>query len=452
MATRTEEAVLKFTGDATSALSALDQIGKALQELGRSFEQAQRATGGGQILNAFKQIGSIGGSAVSAFGNIGKSILGLLNPLNVISAGFSGLGGVIQTALGVAAGNAISALVGKLKELATQPVLLAARVETLEGVFFFLGQKAGYAREQLGGFLEGLKEAGITTREAATNLTRMIQAQMDLSKATDLARVAQDAAVISGENSSDAFAAIMHGIVSLSPIVLRYHGIFVNLQEAYERFAKAAGTTAAALSIQQKQQIALDAVLQAGANITGAYTTAMDYAGKKLTSLKRYIEEAAVALGRSFLPILGQGIDIVGEAFKKAEALFTSLQPTLTAFSEGIAGGMQRAWTGLMTGISAAMPYLQELGQILGHYLPQVAARLKLLWIELKGAFSDLASTISTYLPNMASLWTLFTDTVKASFDIVLSLLDGFRLALKGQGAQAAANFSDASVTTKNPD
>jgi len=444
MANRTEEATLKFTGDAASALSALKEIGRALQELGRNFERARRTTSGGQILSAFNQIRSIGSSAVSAFGNIGKSILSLLNPLNVVSAGFSNLGGVVQTALGVAAGNAISTLIGKLKDLAVQPALLAARVETLEGVFYFLGEKAGYARDQLGGFLEGLKDTGITTREAAANLTRMIQTQMDLSKATQLARVAQDAAVISGENSSEAFAGIMHGIVSLSPIVLRHRGIFVNLQEAYERFASAAGVAVESLSIQQQQQIALDEVLQAGTHIAGAYTTALDYAGKKLTSLKRYVEEAAVALGRSFIPVLGQGIDVVGSAFKKAEAFFVSLQPMLTAFSERVAGGMARAWDGLIAGVTSAWPYLQELGQILGQYLPQVAARLKLLWLELKNALSGLASTVGAHLPQMANLWTFFTDTVKASLEIVLSLLDGFRLALKGQGAQAAANFSDA--------
>lgn len=401
-------------------------------------------------------------SFLGGLGNIFKgmasNVLGLLNPLNAVHGllGTVGnavqhLGGVFKIGLGVAAGAAIQTVTSAFAQLVSSPVEVAARVETLTIVFNRLGQQAGYTAEQLGGFVEGLKKTGITTQESLGNLTSMIQANLDLSKATDLARVAQNAAVIAGTNSSEAFATLLHGITTLQPEVLRGLGIIVDMQGEVKKWADAHGVAATAVDASTKQQIAFDAVLAAGQNIAGAYESAMETVGKKMGSLKRYVEEAQLALGQGFLPILSSAMDILTDVFKKAQSLFQSIQPALTAFSEKVGAGLttlyekvQGAIGFLVEAFSRAQPYLQQLGDIMGQYLPQVAERLRLLWLALKDAISGLATTISAYLPSMAGAWTTFTDIVKGALDSVLKILDGFRLLLKGQGEQAAINFSDA--------
>ncbi|GAG49963.1 unnamed protein product, partial [marine sediment metagenome] len=52
----------------------------------------------------------------------------------------------------------------------------------------------------------------------------------------------------------------------------------------------------------------------------GIYTDAMEKAGKKFTSIPRYAEEAANAIGTIFLPTFGQMVDDVTQGFKDIKA------------------------------------------------------------------------------------------------------------------------------------
>ena len=190
-----------------------------------------------------------------------------------------------------------------IKTLIYDTATYAARTETLGIVTTQMAKVNHLNAEAVRSTTKAVREQGITTQEAYGAVTKMIQAQLDLSKATQLARVAQDAAVISGTNSSQALAGIIHGIVTRQPEVLRTYGIMVNFEAAYSAAAKKAGRE---LSATEKQQISMNAVLEQGAKIAGTYEAAMGTVGKQLTSLERYVDEAKNALGTQFLPMLSQ--------------------------------------------------------------------------------------------------------------------------------------------------
>src|SRR5690606_21293348 len=156
-----------------------------------------------------------------------------------------------------------------------ETVGLAARVETLQGVLENVGRNAGYVSDQLRQLVQDVETLGITTRAAQTILTRMVQAELDLGKATEPARVATDAAVIGHVNSSEALERLLHGIVTLQPEILRTVGVTVSLEQEYQKFTAQTGRTAESLSQQEKQQIALNAVLREGQKIQGTYVEAM---------------------------------------------------------------------------------------------------------------------------------------------------------------------------------
>lgn len=66
----------------------------------------------------------------------------------------------------------------------------------------------------------------------------MIQAELDLSRASDLARLAQNAAVNAQINSSEALGRIIHGMTTFNPLVLRNMGIMVNYDQVFDDHAK----------------------------------------------------------------------------------------------------------------------------------------------------------------------------------------------------------------------
>lgn len=185
-----------------------------------------------------------------------------------------------------------------------EAVFTAARTEGLVAVAQYLGRRNGETTASTNVLIEALKRQGITTQEAANTIIQLTRAQIPLTQATKLATVAQNAAFISGMNSSDALEQILHGIVTLQPRVIRQAGLVINLEQAYQAFAKTAHRSTEELTGAEKQQIALNAVLDAGERITGTYALSMEYVGKQLTSIPRFAQEAANAVGTQFLPAL----------------------------------------------------------------------------------------------------------------------------------------------------
>jgi hypothetical protein len=194
--------------------------------------------------------------------------------------------------------------------------LLAARVETLGVSLAVVGRNAGYSTEQLAKFEAGVKAQGITTQNARQALLMMGQAQIDFTHATDLARIAQDAAVIANTNSSDAFQRLTWAISTGSILMTRRLGLQVSFEKAYERMAIQLDKTTSELTESERVQARVNAIIYAGTQIAGTYEAAMDTAGKKMSSLVRLFEEAALAIGKVGLGAFGEGIDEITRLIK----------------------------------------------------------------------------------------------------------------------------------------
>jgi len=221
-----------------------------------------------------------------------------------------------------------------LQNFIKQSIQLTARVGSLGVALGVVGRNMGYTDEQLAQFEKDVKSMGITTRAARQSLLQMAQADLDLARAADIARVAQNAAGIAGVNSSEAFNRIVVAVQRLSPIMLRMLGITVNLQEAYKKFAAENNTTTKALSYQQKQQITLNAVMAAGEGIAGTYAAMMGTLGKQITSLPRYIEEVQLALGAAFQPAFSAQIGYMTDKLKELHEWLVENREEIERFAE----------------------------------------------------------------------------------------------------------------------
>lgn len=287
------------------------------------------------------------GGEVSSLGASATSTAQELRPL--------GLG---LAAVGAAGTGLISAV-----------TLSAARTEVLGTVLETVGANAGYTAAELAVFEEAVKSQGITTKSARQALILMMQAKLDLTDATQLATLAQDAAVVANTNSSQAYEGLIEGISKGRTIILRSMGLNVDFAGSYERMAEQLGITALELTNEQKMQARLNEVLERGTTIAGSYNAAMGDVGKQMTSLPRLTETAGEALGVVYLPALSEAVEGVSELLKAFIALEPEQQETIANF---IAGGTAVAALG--GGAILVIPKIVALGSSVAALGPSLAA------------------------------------------------------------------------------
>jgi len=209
------------------------------------------------------------------------------------------------TGLAVATGGFIS-----------KATLTAARTETLGVAMNAVSKATGTSTDVLREQEKILKKQGITTQEARRTLTLFMQSQLDVAQASKIARVAQDLAVISGENSSVTTARLTEAIATMNPMLLRQVGIVKNSEEIFDTYGKTIGKTGRDLTETEKKQALLNLILKEGEKVAGTYEASMGTAGKKLGSLSRHVEEAFNTIGNFFLPAFGRAIDATTAFFK----------------------------------------------------------------------------------------------------------------------------------------
>ena len=211
----------------------------------------------------------------------------------------------------MAAGAGLMAVSAAGLAILGSSVRLAARVETLGVVTEALGKNVGMTKTEVRALEAAIQDKGITLQAARQGIAQMIQAEIDLASATDLARVAQDAAVIAGMSSQDAFNNLVTVIATGNTLMARNMGLMVDFQSAYEDGAEAIGKTVAELTEQEKVQMRTNEVMSLGATIAGAYEASMTTAAKKVYSLDRHLEESKRMLGEMWLPTYASAVDAV---------------------------------------------------------------------------------------------------------------------------------------------
>lgn len=187
-------------------------------------------------------------------------------------------------------------------------------------------------------------DLGIAEQEATLILTRFMQAQLDVAQASKIARIAQDAAVIAGINSSEAAETMVEAVAKLRPELLAQFGMTRNLNDIFTDYAKTIGIVRYSkdrygkrvahltreLSEVEKKQALLNYLFAEGAKITGTYEKSMNAAFKRLGSMARYVQSVANVIGGPlFEPALGAVVDILTDALKRVTRWFDANKTTV---------------------------------------------------------------------------------------------------------------------------
>ncbi|MFV0444795.1 MAG: hypothetical protein ACK5Q5_14580 [Planctomycetaceae bacterium] len=247
------------------------------------------------------------------------------------------------------------AMVGGLKvgEFIKDVTLLAARIDNLDTVMRNEGAIAHYTAGELSFYEDKIRSLGITTQVTREIMARFAQNHLDVADAAKIARIAQDAAVVAGINSSEATERLTIAIQRLDTRMLRNLGILVNLRQEYQEYGLETGRVETSLTAHEKQQIVLNAVMEAGVRMSGNYVKSLEDVCKQFTSLDRKIEEAERTICENFIPAMEVGVEV-------ASQFYDSLARQPPAVQAMISAGLSAAATfGGMTGaIGFLLPLL----------------------------------------------------------------------------------------------
>jgi hypothetical protein len=177
--------------------------------------------------------------------------------------------------------------------------------------------------------VQGIRDLHLSGVVANETVAALIRYNLDWTRATELARGAQDAATFAAEDSSKALEGLIHGITTLQPRVLRTRGIMINLNEAYRDFAEANDLVAKDLTQSQRQQAAFNAVMEHLPKIAGAYEASLDAASKQIRSIQTDVINLAEAFGEEFEPALAQAVKSFRGVLKFLTALPDPLQSAI---------------------------------------------------------------------------------------------------------------------------
>ena len=128
-----------------------------------------------------------------------------------MTAGLKAVGG-----LGAAVGKSVATGIAGATVAATafgvEAFKSAARVGEMDASLRALAKANNLSYDAMQQSVSAVRKQGIEAGVAQNLVAQFARNQLDLGKSTDLARVAQDAAVISGKNSTEVLDALIHGI------------------------------------------------------------------------------------------------------------------------------------------------------------------------------------------------------------------------------------------------
>lgn len=203
----------------------------------------------------------------------------------------------------------------------------AAKAEVAGTVLNVVGGNAGIAKGQLAEVDKSIQKMGITAESSRKSLTTFIQSGLggleneSLGRAADLARAAQDLAVVSGEDSSATFNRLIVNIQQMDTVGLRFMGITVQREEAEKKFATSLGKTANTLTDSERRIAFMNATMVEAAKLTGTYEDAMTNVSKQIASMPRLVNELQVSLGNNLLPAYSALVAVASDWLKESKLL-----------------------------------------------------------------------------------------------------------------------------------
>jgi hypothetical protein len=294
--------------------------------------------------------------------------------------------------------------------------LFAGRTEELTIALHQLAKVNGISNDEIDKQLKGLIDLNIAGQEARQILVQMIGANQNVAQATDLATVARNTAVISMKNTSEQLIGINNAILLGNTEAFRAVGIYISVEDALTKGAKAAKLDRDALTELQRHQILTNAVIEYGTRQTGLYEAAMGSATKQMRSLVRIHDDAKESVGGLFQGPFMLGVQVTTILLKliaEYPAALLALTVGVLSLTAALVLMNTTALSSTVQTITSLIGSLRLLGQVvLGTAsLIQGAAATTAVWTLGWGALI-IAAGAAIYVISKASDVVIAADKV----------------------------------------
>lgn len=319
----------------------------------------------GEVENQLKKLQQTTEQASSGIKGAFQNIEGAANNMVRGLATASAIGGTALVAFGVKAFNA------------------AAEVEELDTVLQIVGQTTGVGVDKLREYTDAVRSNGIEMASAQQMVIKFAKNNLELSKAADIARAAQDLAVISQANSTDTMNRMVHATLSLNSQSLRLAGVQTTVAQAVRKYAAANNIAVGSMTTAQKQQAVLNVILAEGEKIAGVYEASMQNVGKVIRSFPRITKELQVSFGQALIKPLGPLVLRLYDLYKNFSALFVEggkLRPIIDALSAALVllvkpfNDVLDSAIAFVKNMKPMTTSIGDLGGMIQKYLPAVVA------------------------------------------------------------------------------
>ena len=375
----------------------------------------------------------------------------------------------------VAAGAIIGGAGFALYKMGKDSFDAAARVSELNVAIGAIGKSTGIGAENIRKAAKAVRDNGIEMAAAQQMAIEFAQGNINMAQAADVARVAQDLAVISQKNSTDTATILTRAIKTGNSMLLKSAGVSRQASEGYNDYAREIGKTANTLNAMERQQAIVNLILDEGKKVAGVYEAAMQEPGKVIRSFPRILNDMQIAFGSALLtgfgPMIKAAYDLTS-AFSKTlreggalypviqqvtivlKALFTPFAEglkTLTATVKGLssskdafAGVGERVakLTPLILSVATALSTLAGkslltavgLGKLTGALNPFMAGVFVLVALnpKLRESFARLADAIMPIIPMFFSIASSVGSAIQSVVDAVANLVNAFSGPLAG--------------------
>jgi hypothetical protein len=303
------EAIAKGVGSFLNSMKQMeDAFDRTSKKLDGFAPATAKATSGTQKLGGVfsKLLPSLSGAA-GGLGGAVSSIAAIAGPAALAVGGLFALKKGFDLVT-----SAVKATTSAIAGFIAEGMQMAGRFQEMEISALAVGRAMGLQEKEIRGAIDSVNDAGIRYDIAGKTVASLAKNQIDLSKATELVNVAQGAAILLGEDSSATMERLTWAVTTQNTRMMRYMGIMVDFTAAQERFAAANDRDAESLTQVEKNMIAVNEAVRAGASVAGIYGEAMKSPTKALRSLTgRELPELKAAVGAPFLQAWATAINAV---------------------------------------------------------------------------------------------------------------------------------------------